>query len=109
MDWGSVFVVSGLPLSACWCSVPPGHWDAETNEAQALPSRALQPRGGKISMVSAKLLTSLVLSFEPLLFPLHSESHRVHVRKLNNSFKNLAKMVSLPVSKAFYGSLLLAE
>lgn len=79
------------------------------NEAKALPSRALPPRGGKINMVSAKTLTPLVLSFEPVLFPLQSESHRVHVRKLNYSFKNVAKMVSLPFSKAFYGSLLLEE
>lgn len=79
-------------------------------EAQALPSGASQPEdGGKTNTGSAKPLTLLVLSFEPLLFPLQSESHTVLVRELNYSFKNLAQMVSLPFSEAFYGLLLPVE
>lgn len=60
-------------------------------------------------MVSAEPLTPLGLSGEPRLFPRQSQAHTVLIRKLSNSFKSLALMVSLSFSKALCGSLLPAE
>lgn len=70
------------------------------NEAQELPSRASQIReGGIINMVSANPSCPWASHLNHL-FPLQSQSHAVLVRKLNYSFKNLAQMVSLSLSKA---------
>lgn len=111
VDWGSIFAIiwNEHLLSASWCRAPPGHWDTEMNEAQVLPSRASQIReGGIINMVSANPSCPWASHLNHL-FPLQSQSQTVLVRKLNYSFKNLAQMVSLSLSKALHGSLSPAE